>query len=185
MSEAIEHRLARIEARLELADLVSRYARAADDRDIDTLVGLFVDDVDCGRLGRGHAALRESMTAMLRRFYRSIHFVCGQVIDELDADSARGTTYCRAEQEMGPRWVVLALRYSDSFARRDGRWLFTRRAPKLWYACDVRDRPWDGTEVAGAGLGFPTSLPQSRPTWGPFWARVDAGEIEQLTRAPR
>jgi hypothetical protein len=51
-------RLDRIESSLAICQLPSRYAMALDARDLDTLVALFVDDVDAGAQGRGREALQ-------------------------------------------------------------------------------------------------------------------------------
>ncbi|MGE2691218.1 nuclear transport factor 2 family protein [Mycolicibacterium pulveris] len=52
-------RLDRLESSLEIAQLPSRYAMALDARDLDAVVGLFVDDVDAGAQGTGRAALKQ------------------------------------------------------------------------------------------------------------------------------
>lgn len=49
-------RLDRVESSLAITQLPSRYAMALDARDLDTLVALFVDDVDAG--AEGAAATR-------------------------------------------------------------------------------------------------------------------------------
>jgi SnoaL-like domain len=48
----LEERLDRVESELAIRQLPSRYALAADSRDLDTWVSLFVEDVDCGRHGK-------------------------------------------------------------------------------------------------------------------------------------
>ena len=59
----------------EIRNLVARYAIATDARDLDTLVSLFVDDVNVGRLGTGRDALRASFDQALRGIGRSFLFV--------------------------------------------------------------------------------------------------------------
>ena len=49
-------RIDRVESTLAIQQLPIRYAIAIDSRDIDGWLGLFVDDVDCGRRGRGRLA---------------------------------------------------------------------------------------------------------------------------------
>ena len=61
--------LDRLIANDEIRNLVARYAIATDARDLDTLVGLFVDDVNVGRLGTGRDALRASFDQALFRLY--------------------------------------------------------------------------------------------------------------------
>ena len=85
--------------------------------------------------------------------------------------------YCRAEHEVGERWIVMAIRYDDEYRKVDGEWLFSRRRERHWYAADVTERPqavafdsW-GTTPGGPGL------PQSAPTWTDFWAPHDARDV--------
>ena len=183
--QSLQQRVGRIEAELAIRSLPSRYARAADARDIGTLVGLFVDDVDCGSLGRGREVLAGVMTDALQRFYRSIHMVCCQVIDEIDGAAATGTTYCRAEQEAGGRWMVTPLMYVDRYEQRDGQWLFARRVPRLWYAADILERPGDGgfhtwPEMAS----FKASLPATFRTWDGFWSELSNDDVATRTVDP-
>ena len=49
-------RLDRIESHLAIQQLPSRYALAVDARDLDAWLDLFVEDVDCGRHGKGREA---------------------------------------------------------------------------------------------------------------------------------
>ena len=53
----------RLLAHEEIRQLAARYALAIDSRDLDSLVGLFVDDVRVGRDERGREALRASFDA--------------------------------------------------------------------------------------------------------------------------
>lgn len=130
---------------------------------------------------REREALRGVLDSVLRRFHRSIHLVCGHVIDELGPDTAHGTTYCRAEQEAGDRWMVSVLMYDDEYARVDGRWLFVRRVPQTWYHADMLERP------SAVGLHnwpemtrFGITLPGGFPTWAAFWA--GPGPPREVTR---
>lgn len=142
---------------------------AIDARDLDGLVALFVDDVAAGRRGSGRDALRAWYDDVLRRFRRSIHLICGHVVDFVDDDHATGLVYCRAEHEDGDGWYVMAMRYEDVYERRDGRWYFVRRKEHPWYAVDVLDRPsppyvrWPGHEAMVA------TLPDRLDTWRSFW----------------
>ena len=181
-SGSFEERLARLEALEAVRQLPSRYAMAIDARDLDGLVGIFVPDVDAGRWGAGRDALRAFFDHRLRDFYRTIHQICGQTAELTDADTARGRTYCRAEHEDRGRWVVMAICYDDTFARRDGTWYFERRRERHWYATDVLSRPgdpgfddWPGNQRKSA------SLPHAWPSWAEFWKRGEPGRIEDLT----
>ena len=152
-----------------------RYALAVDGRDLDAWVGLFEPDVEHGP-ARAAAARRCAtyIEPQLRWFYRSIHQIVGHRIEIVDDDTATGAVYCRAEHEVGDRWIVMAICYFDDYRRVDGEWLFARRAEKHWYAADVLERP------AGRRLRLvgheqqPKALPHQFPTWTAFFADEDA-----------
>src|SRR4051812_50101010 len=115
-------RLDRVESMLEIQQLGVRYAMAIDARDIDAWLALFVEDIDCGRRGKGREALRGFIEPAVRDFYRTVHTITGHAIDRIDGDVAEGRGYCRAEHEFGDRWVVQAICYFDTYEGRDGGW---------------------------------------------------------------
>lgn len=162
-------RLDRIESYQAIQQLPIRYAVAVDGRDVDAWVALFVPDVRVTKTEAGRAALRRQIDGMLRTFGRSMHQICGHRIqlDSGDADHATGAVYCRAEHEVGDRWVVMAICYWDDYRRVDGEWFFMRRREKHWYAADVNERP-QSVGFDGWNVGPPT-LPDYFPTWEAFW----------------
>jgi hypothetical protein len=158
----------------QIRQLASRYAIALDARDIDTLVGLFVEDVRVGRNLVGHDALRASFTDQLRDLGVTILVVGNHVIDVADDDHATGIVSCRGEIEMGDQWVVQAIQYHDIYERRDGAWLFVRRRHLLFYGSDMLKRPiglplanWPSSAI---GKG---ELPEILPTWQAFHSGLD------------
>jgi hypothetical protein len=131
-----------------------------------------VPDVKVTREISGRAALAEQIDAMLRWFRRSIHQICGHriVLDPDDVDRASGYTYCRAEHEVGDRWIVMAICYFDDYERVDGEWLFRRRKEKHWYSADINEHPQAvDFDSWNAGGGPPPALPGDFPTWHAFW----------------
>ncbi|MBC8740726.1 nuclear transport factor 2 family protein [Paraburkholderia sp. UCT31] len=187
---ALLARIERIEAQLAIQQLPVRYALAVDSRDLDSLVQLFAEDVDCGRWGVGRAALKTFYGSehILRGFYRSIHQICGHVVDFVDADHATGSVYCRAEHEDNGAWVVMAICYFDHYVRRDGQWCFERRDEQHWYSTDWLARPgaprlqnWPGKYE---GDRYQPRLPQGFPTWAAFWSNSEQHAIDALTKAP-
>jgi ketosteroid isomerase-like protein len=168
----LETRIARLEARQEIGQLPSAYARAVDSRDIDAIVDLFVSNVQVTKQTSGSQALRELFEGLLRTFTTSIHFVPNHIVDldDSDPDHARGLVYCRAEHEVGDQWIVMAIAYTDDYRREHGRWRFQRRVERAWYAVDHLDRPlgpgklrWDPMALGEA------DLPGVWPTWEKFW----------------
>jgi ketosteroid isomerase-like protein len=174
----LAHRVARLEAVEQIRQLASRYALALDMRDLDSLVGLYVDDVRVTRTESGRPAMRAAFDQAVRQFATSIHFVGNHVIelDDDDPDRATGVVYCRAEHAVGDQWVVVPLQYEDAYERRDGRWYFRRRRILTWYETDVESRParelprrWPGRPPAEA------ELPGAWATWHEFWGDTPPG----------
>jgi SnoaL-like domain len=165
---SVEDRLDRVESHLAIQQLPIRYALAVDSRDLDAWVGCFRPDVDMGRHGRGRQVLRKHIEPLVRGFHRSVHQICGHRVEFTSRDIATGAVYCRAEHEVGDRWIVMAICYFDDYARVDGDWYFSRRREQHWYAADVTDRPqavgFDGWEGAGE-----PALPGAFPSWTAFW----------------
>lgn len=183
--EDLATRIDRIESYQAIQQLPIRYALAVDGRDVDAYVNLFVDNVNCGRHGVGRDALKAYISPLLTHFYRSMHQICGQRIDFADADHATGATYCRAEHEVGDKWIVMAICYFDTYERRNGEWFFVRRKERHWYAADLLERPsgpgwnlWPGQED-NAG-----NLPAEFPAWGKFWRSAGEAAVAQRTSFP-
>ena len=125
----------------QIRQLAARYAVAVDSRDIDALVGLFVDDVRVGRDERGRDALAASFRSSLGAIGVSMLHVGTHVIDLLDDDHATGSVYCLADVEEEGRLIRQAILYRDTYERRDGRWFFVRRIHELWYGVALAENP--------------------------------------------
>jgi hypothetical protein len=172
----LEERLDRMESLAAIRQLPPRYALAIDSRDMDSLVALFVSDVQVGRESTGRAALKEWFTETLSRFRTSVHLVANHIVDFDDADHAHGVVYCRDELERPERsqWEVGMLQYWDSYERVDGEWYFRRRRFHRWYICDALTRPSHGAGVGTATDSLTThQLPEAFDTWGAFWERAE------------
>ncbi|MGH2683981.1 MAG: nuclear transport factor 2 family protein [Actinomycetota bacterium] len=164
--------LEKLLAHEEIRQLAARYALAVDSRDLDTLVGLFVEDVQVGRDARGRAALRASFETSLREVGVTVLNVGTHVIDLADETHAAGKVYCKAEVEHDGRWIHQAILYDDTYERRDVRWYFVRRKHLLWYGAPAGESPL-GLPLANwpehhEGIG---TIPESWETWQRFWKR--------------
>ncbi|MFI6430427.1 nuclear transport factor 2 family protein [Rhodococcus oryzae] len=138
--------------RLDLADLVGRYAAAVDGRDTAALAGLFTTDAEfvqpAALVRRGQSptvAGPEQITATVLGavgHLHSTHHAVGQQVLTVEGDAADGLVYCQAHHiyrvEDGFRDNSLAIRYRDSYRRVDGRWLVARRELTVDFA---EDRP--------------------------------------------
>jgi len=98
---SVTARLQRVEDMLAIGQLPIRYAMAVDERDVDAWAELFVPDVRVGA-AVGRDALRENITPMLRKFYRSIYQIVGTE-SKLPTKSMRRAA-CIAALNM--KWVI-------------------------------------------------------------------------------
>lgn len=140
----------------QIRQLAARYAVALDARDLDTLVSLFVDDVQVGRDQHGRDALRANFEGQLRPLGVTILHTSNHVIDVLDTDRARGIVSCHARLERDGGVVEQAIQYHDTYERRGERWLFVRRRHLLFYDGDTTGE-----------------LPEQLDTWRAFHADGD------------
>jgi hypothetical protein len=164
-------------SRDRIHQLADRYALAVDGKDLDTLAGLFADDVDNGRYGRGPEGVRTFYDHVLRGFHCSMHMVGNHVIDFQDDDHATGVVYCRAHHHIlePEHWYDMSLAYWDTYERRGDGWCFRRRRLKSWYRQEF-GHPSHGSEriLASPGEAGPQRgerMPEAFPTFAEFWAR--------------
>ena len=168
-----DERLDRIESLAMINQLAVRYALSLDSRNMDALVDLFVADVRVGKTETGRAALHRWYSVAMREPKTSVHLVANHIVDFDDADHAHGIVYCHDELERPEQgnWETGKLQYWDTYVRVDGEWYFQRRKFHRWYLTDPRVGPQvgggvnDGSDPLRAGV-----LPDSFPTWAPFWA---------------
>jgi ketosteroid isomerase-like protein len=177
-SEGVSARIARLEAYEAIRQLAARYALAIDMRDIDALVGLFVDD------GRnvfftpdesgtpGGQALRARYNVTQRGYTNSLHTIHQHIIDLDDQDHAHGIVYARCEQEIEDHtWTLTAFQYWDRYERVEDRWLIAERRAMPWYFT-----PWQEPPVGARKMRWidrpheEAGLPHAWPSWGRFWA---------------
>jgi hypothetical protein len=175
MGEDLRQRVERLESAEAIRQLVVGYALAIDSKDVNAAAALFASSTEAG----GFAARRDAFVASQGdRFRTTVHLVSGHKI-ELSADNpdrATGTVYCRAEHEVKDGWIVAMLQYWDEYERRDGSWLFSTRDVKLFYVCDVLERPDMRDPVKYRlihGRLNEAELPHIWPSWSEFWAEVD------------
>jgi hypothetical protein len=116
-----------------LRDLLQRYSRAADARDVPGLAALFHPDAQI--IGaRGTQSLDEWLESMRapRPFPSSMHMIGDPLIDLDDgSDQATMDTYAVVYQLSDPTTIdqdlTLGIRYLDQAVFYDGGWVFRRR----------------------------------------------------------
>ena len=173
-SEELNETVERLWAHEQIRQLASHYAVAVDSRDLDALVGLFIEDVRVGRDTYGRDALRNSFAESLGAIGISMLNVGTHAIDLIDADHATGLVYCHGQIQDGERWIHQFILYRDTYERRDGQWFFVRRIHELWYGDEAATSPLTlapaNWPVNHDGLG---TVPQSWPSWAEFWNSAD------------
>jgi hypothetical protein len=125
---------------LAIRRLVDAYAYCADRRDATGQMALFTEDTDFlvymdsrSVSPTQHLRWRAALAPVfdeLNAYVTTMHFN-GQSTVVLDGDHASGVTYCLAHHVKvagSARSLMLAaIRYLDSFVKRDGTWFFSQR----------------------------------------------------------
>jgi len=143
-------------ARQAIADALTRYARGIDRCDLDALKSAFWSD---GVTNYGDADSNAwdwcaAVIAALKTMERTQHFL-GNMLIEIDGDTATAETYCRAYHEVstpeGMREMMVGGRYLDRLACRGGDWRIAHRQYVMdWNQNGPSTAKW--TEGLYAGL---------------------------------
>lgn len=195
----LEDRIDRLESLDAIRQLPAKFALALDMRNIDALVGLFVENVRVSPGVEGRLALRKLLDGDLRKFKGTSHQVGNHIIEFDSPELARGVVYCRCEHETADQFVVLQKIYDDIYERIEGEWLFRRRLHLRWYATDLLQRPLGPDKIRWPGEPpRPGYFQEAFPSWADFWSvtglsdasiqpRFEAGAFLQGMRglAPR
>jgi uncharacterized protein (TIGR02246 family) len=148
--DALGRRIARLEARAEIAELLTRYAFLLDDHEFEAVGELFAPDARFGSPGSAHTG-REAIVANYRalgeRYPVTLHEARGFVLEFLDDEHARGQVQGFSEQSSGEQTVITSFRYDDRYVRLGGRWRFASRQVRTLYAMTH-------AELASGGLAL-------------------------------
>jgi hypothetical protein len=169
-----EDRLLRLADRLDIYELLARYSMARDDCDLTALLATFTADAEFERHGvisRGQAGIESFFRGSFARYDLTLHTVHLPAVELLGARTAAGLVNGHAELVLDTVPYLAAYRYSDSYRKVDGHWLFARRHLRFLYAVpaesycrsfrDVFRMQWPGGE----------RLPADYPERGPHWRR--------------
>ena len=123
----------------ELRSLLQRYARAADDRDIEVLTALFHPEAVIIGSG-GSLALEEWLATMRapRAFPKSMHVIADPLIvlgeDGRSADlDSYAVVFQLSDPTSGAADLTLGIRYLDHAVVHEGNWVLVRRqATTMW-----------------------------------------------------
>src|SRR5580658_6636843 len=141
MSEHIIVPLEEVADRLAIRELVESYAHCADRREAKGQMSLFTADThfveymnakDPKPSQELHS--REALApvfADLNQYAATMHFLGQTTILTLTRDRGTGETYCMPHHLSiageKRRLMIAALRYTDTFVKMDGAWLFEER----------------------------------------------------------
>lgn len=145
-------------SRLEIQNVIARYAHAVDRRDFDAVRECYHPDAydDHGRYKGGLDGLIDYMHALAAKLNSTYHLM-GTPYIELKGDTAWVETFTIYRRDLkGDETVLSGLRYADTFERRDGQWRIARRLVIL-----------DWEHLAGGDPLMPC---------GPEWLRGGLGE---------
>ena len=138
-----------------IRELMMKYARGIDRRDLDLIASGFTPDAHTNYRDGEQQGLEEIVSCLrtgTSRFDRSTHFMGDQEI-QISGDTADVETYAidyllypiegKQYQSIG------GLRYQDKMVRRDGRWLVQHRSLLIdWRRNSLVDNSVPGNEQA-------------------------------------
>jgi len=125
---SLEQRIAALEDRAAISELLARFCLYADQRRWEELVELYTEDGVFDVMGpvTGRAAILEAVSHLPEVWGHWYHFVSNEIV-ELDGDRARATSSFNAPYSMGGVSNNAFGRYDDELERVDGEWKFAAR----------------------------------------------------------
>jgi len=136
---SLEQRIALIEDKMAIKQVVDVFSNLADTKEIAKQVLLFTEDgvvesVSSGQPGatlKGRDQLKAAFSAFLANFHTVYHQNGHQTIDELTASTAKTTSYCRVilvgAADGKETKTTLYVIYKDSFVKENGKWFIKHR----------------------------------------------------------
>src|SRR5829696_5659671 len=183
MHDTVETRLRRLEDRVAIGELVTRYCLAMDNRDMAAIPGLFTTDVQIRSPdGVMNTAGREAAVQMFIGRFKvlgpSNHVTHDRIVtfDDSDPNAASGIVLSHAEMQRKGQPMVTAIRYHDRYRREDGQWRFSERELTFMYYVPTAEY----LDAFGPGIGkrmraydepVAADWPENLPTWRAYYGR--------------
>lgn len=146
MNDDILKRIDRLESRNAIMEIIAKYCKACDDRDMPLLSSIFAENAEVHSLdGMMEGVGRDEIMQMYRRRFAvldiSVHWTHDTIItfDDSDPDRATGEVFCHAETHRNGETLVGSLRYDDEYRRVADTWQFSRRVLKFLYYVPVEE----------------------------------------------
>ena len=161
----LEAKVAELSEREAIRALRLRYHECVNEAKTTEIPDLFTEDgeLEFGHLGRakgrdqikaffsGLGAPRSAPEGQPRRgLYRVRQFIHNHVIN-LHGDRADGFAYLEAKPVYNGESYVVAARYDDEYAKRDGQWKFSRMSLKPYFMVPLKEG-WAGEDLLKMGL---------------------------------
>jgi hypothetical protein len=180
-SATLEQRIARLEARAEIRELVGRYCFTIDERDIEGIGQCFTRggafrSLDGVMNAVGRDAVVEQFHGRFSVLGPSNHFTHDHVIefDERDSARASGIVNSHAEVVRNNEPMLASLRYHDDYRFEEGRWRFEARVLSFFYYVRLEEyREAMGGTLRNRAYPAPQSadFPESSPAWQDYYFR--------------
>lgn len=171
----IEKRLARIEARHEIENLIARYGRACDDRDTQGVADLFTEDGVFGTKNgasdaHGPAEIFELFNTRYHAMGISYHWSHDRLIEfpHEDLSSATGVIFSHIEAVIDGKALLGGARYYDEYRCDDGVWRFRKRELHFLYFTPAEayaDTLTGELRMTGLGQDAPADFPETLDSW--------------------
>lgn len=136
----LERRIARLEARSEIRELIARYCFTIDARDIPGIGACFTRDgvfrsIDGVMNAKGRQAVVDQFHGRFAVLGPSNHFTHDQTLEFADhePDCATGVVNAHAEVVRNGQALLTSLRYHDRYRVEDGCWRFAERSLEFFY----------------------------------------------------
>lgn len=172
---ALLTRIDRVESRAAISEIVAKYCKACDDRDVPLLRALFTDDAvvrsnDGVMTSDGIDAVMKMYGGRFEVLGISAHWTHDHIIafDDTDTERATGEIFGHAEAHRNGQTLVTSLRYQDVYRREGGVWKFASRTLAFLYYVPVGEY----AEALGSrdrqrayGDRRPADYPESFASW--------------------
>jgi hypothetical protein len=143
---ALLTRIDRLESRFAIAEIVAKYCKSCDDRDVPLLRGLFSDNAvvrsqDGVMTAQGIKAVMQMYGDRFAALGVSAHWTHDHMVsfDDADPDHATGEVFGHAEAHRNGETLVASLRYDDDYRREAGVWKFRQRTLSFLYYVPVAE----------------------------------------------